>query len=152
MTLYIALVVGVILLVLGVALYFLSRDVLLRSVENTARTRATAAGRIIESGAGFSDAYKQQLTLDGVVIIVRARDGGMLQEVNLPASGGNDGPIWREALGSNHSASGTATFCGDDPYYVYAVRSTSVKDRNGWLRRPGLTSPPSMLWRSSVPC
>jgi hypothetical protein len=98
MILYIALVVGVILLVLGVALYFLSRDVLLRSVENTARTRATAAGRIIESGAGFSDAYKQQLTLDGVVIIVRARDGGILQEVNLPASGGNDGPIWREAL------------------------------------------------------
>ena len=43
MTFYIALVVGVVLLVLGVALYFLSRDVLLRSVENTARTRATAA-------------------------------------------------------------------------------------------------------------
>jgi len=132
MTLYIALVVGVILLVLGVALYFLSRDVLLRSVENnTARTRATAAGRIIESGAGFSDAYKQQLTLDGVVIIVRARDGGMLQEVNLPASGGNGGPIWREALGSNHSASGTATFCGDDPYYVYGV---SVNQREGQER------------------
>jgi two-component system OmpR family sensor kinase len=129
LTLYIALVVGAILLVLGLALYFLSKDVLIRSVENTARTRATAAARIIESDSTFSDAYEQQLTLDGVIMIVRDREGGILQEVNLPASGGNDGPIWREALTSNHSASGTATFSGDDPYYVYAVPVNRHGDR-----------------------
>ncbi len=42
LTLYIALVVGAILLVLGLALYLLTKDVLLRGVENTARTRAVA--------------------------------------------------------------------------------------------------------------
>ena len=129
LTLYISLVVGAILLVLGLALYVLSRDVLLRSVENTARTRATAAAKILDSDSSFSDAYKQQLTLDGVVMIVRDRDGKILQEVNLPASGGNDGPVWREALASNHSASGTATFSDDDPYYVYAVPVGKQEDR-----------------------
>jgi two-component system OmpR family sensor kinase len=121
LTLFIALVVGAILLVLGLALYFLSRDVLLRSVETTARTRATAAAKVIESGSGLSDAYKQQLTLDGVVMIVRDRDGGILQQVSLPEEGGDNSDVWRGSINSGEPASGTLTFTGDDPYYVYAV-------------------------------
>jgi hypothetical protein len=84
LTLYIALVVGAILLVLGFALYFLSRDVLLCGVENPARTRAVAAARILDSRKALSGPYKDQLTLDGVVMIVRDEDGGILQQVNLP--------------------------------------------------------------------
>jgi hypothetical protein len=50
-TLYIALVVRAILLVLGLALYFLSRGLLLSGVENIARTRAIARRLWNVSGA-----------------------------------------------------------------------------------------------------
>jgi two-component system, OmpR family, sensor kinase len=121
LTLYIALVIGAILLVLGLALYFLSRDVLLSGVEETARSRATAAARTIESGESLSDAYVGQLTLDGVVLIVRDGRGGILRRVNPPANDGSDGTLWREAISSGEPASGTTMLSGDDPYYVYAV-------------------------------
>ena len=121
LTLYIALVVGAILLVLGLALYILSRDVLIRSVENTARTRAVSAARIIESGKGFSEADKEQLTLDGVVVIVRDGNGKILKQVNLPEEGRGETAAWPTAIKSGEPASGTTTFAGDDPHYVYAV-------------------------------
>jgi two-component system, OmpR family, sensor kinase len=121
LTLYIALVIGAILLVLGLALYFLSRSVLISGVEDTAMTRATAAARLIESGENLSDAYVGQLTLDGVVLIVRDGNGGILRRVNLPSKGSIDEAVWREAINSTEPASGTTTFSGDDPYYVYAV-------------------------------
>ena len=121
LTLYIALVIGAILLTLGLALYFLSRNVLLSGVEDTARSRATAAASTIESGEGLSQAYVEQLSLDGVVVIVRDGDGGVLQRVNLPASGRIDSTVWRESIRTGSPASGTAMLSGDDPYYVYAV-------------------------------
>jgi two-component system, OmpR family, sensor kinase len=121
LTLYIALVIGAILLSLGLALYLLSRNVLLSGVEDTARSRATAAARTVESGESLSDAYVEQLTLDGVVLIVRDGGGGILRRVNSPANGGSDGALWREAMNSGEPASGTAVLSGDDPYFVYAL-------------------------------
>ncbi|HEX6709449.1 MAG TPA: HAMP domain-containing sensor histidine kinase [Rubrobacter sp.] len=121
LTLYIALVIGAILITLGFALYFVSRSVLLSGVEDTARSRATAAARLIESGENLSDAYFEQLTLDGVVLIVRNGDGGVLRKVNPPAKGSVDEPVWREAIKSGEPASGTAALSGDDPFYIYAV-------------------------------
>ena len=121
LTLYIALVIGAILLALGLALYFLSRDMLLSGVEDTARSRATATARTIDSGESLSDAYVEQLTLDGVVVIVRDGDGAVLRRVDFPAKGGADSTVWREAIGSGEPVSGTAMLSGDDPYYVYAV-------------------------------
>ena len=61
LTLYIALVIGAILLILGFVLYFLSKGVLLSGVEDTARSRAIAAAKAIESGKGLSDTYVGQL-------------------------------------------------------------------------------------------
>ena len=45
LTLYIALAIGAILLILGFALFFLLRDALLSNVENTTRQRAENAAR-----------------------------------------------------------------------------------------------------------
>ena len=104
LTLYIALVIGAILLALGLALYFLSRGVLLSGVEDTARSRATAAARTIESGENLSDAYVGQLTLDGVVLIVRDGGGDILRRVNPPANGATENVIWREAKNSGRPA------------------------------------------------
>jgi signal transduction histidine kinase len=121
LTLYIALVVGAILLAFGFALYLLSKAVLLRSVENTARTRAVAAAKTIESGKSLSGAYKEQLTLEGVVMIVRDEKGAILEQVNLPEKRKNESAVWHGAIRSREPATGTVTFSGDDPYYVYAL-------------------------------
>jgi len=55
LTLFIALVIGAILLALGLALYFMSRIALLAGVEDTARSRAISAAGTIESGEDLSD-------------------------------------------------------------------------------------------------
>jgi two-component system, OmpR family, sensor kinase len=120
LTLFIALVIGAILLFLGLALYFLSRDALFDGIEDAARSRATTAARTIESGDDVSE-DDAQFALDGVVVIVRDGSGRVLQTMNFPAAGGAGDAVWREALRSGEPASGTAEFSGDDPYYVYAV-------------------------------
>ncbi|MDQ3862433.1 MAG: cell wall metabolism sensor histidine kinase WalK [Actinomycetota bacterium] len=122
LTLFIALAIGAILLILGVALYFLLRDALLSNVEDTARGRAVNAARSIRSGETLHADDVEELTLDGVFVIIRDANGGVLQEsVNLPSKGGAGDSVWRRALASGEPASGTAAFSGDDPAYIYAV-------------------------------
>ncbi len=50
LTLYIALVIGAILLILGFALFFLLRDALLTNVENTTKQRVESAASSIREG------------------------------------------------------------------------------------------------------
>ena len=121
LTLFTSLVIAVILLVLGLGLYFLSRGALYENIEDTARSRAIAAARTIESGEELGDDYVEQLTLDGVAVIIRGESGEILRRENFPKKGEADETVWREAIGSGKAAAGTATLSGDDPYYVYAV-------------------------------
>jgi two-component system, OmpR family, sensor kinase len=121
LTLFIALVIGAILLVLGLALYLLSRSALLANVEDTTRSRAISAADTIESGELLSGDEAEQLTLDGVSVIVRDGSGEAIQAANFPAEGGARDGVWREAVRSGKAVSGTAVLAGDDPYYVYAV-------------------------------
>jgi two-component system, OmpR family, sensor kinase len=118
LTLYIALAIGAILLTLGFALFFLLRDALLSNVENTTRQRAESAASSIRDGESLDDI--EELTLDGVFVIVRDETGGVLTEtVDLPKEGGD--PVSRRALETGEPASGTVQFSGDEPTYVYAV-------------------------------
>jgi two-component system, OmpR family, sensor kinase len=122
LTLFIALAIGAILLVLGVALYFLLRDALLSNVEVTVRGRASNAAKSIRSGEELEREDIEELTLDGVFVIVRDGEGGVLTEtVDLPSEGGAVDPVWREALDTGEPASGTAELSGDDADYIYAV-------------------------------
>ena len=122
LTLFIALAIGAILLILGVALFFLLRDAMLSNVEDTARGRAVNAARSIRSGETLEREDIEEITLDGVFVIVRDGKGRVLTEtVNLPSEGGAGDPVWREALDSGEAASGTAEISGDDPDYIYAV-------------------------------
>ena len=116
LTLFIALVIGAILIVLGLALYFLSRSALLANVEDTTRSRAISAANTIESGELLSGDDVEQLTLDGVSVIVRDGSGEAIQTANFPASGEGKDPVWREAVRSGQATSGTAVLAGDDPY------------------------------------
>jgi hypothetical protein len=91
LTLYIALAIGAILLILGFALFFLLRDALLSNVENTTRQRAENAASSIREGESLDDDDIEELTLDGVFVIIRDEMGGVLTEtVDLPKGGGGD--------------------------------------------------------------
>jgi two-component system OmpR family sensor kinase len=130
LTLFIALAIGAILLVLGGALYFLLRDALLSNVEDTARGRAVSAARSIRSGETLESDDVEELTLDGVFVIVRDGEGRVLTEtVNLPSEGGAGDPVWRRAVDSGEPASGTAEFPGEEPDYIYAVPVDSPQGR-----------------------
>ena len=121
LTLYIALAIGGILLILGLALFFLLRNALLSNVENTTRERAENAASSIREGESLDDDDIEELTLDGVFVIVRDEGGGVLTEtVDLPKGGGGD-PVSRRALDTGELASGTVQFSGEEPTYVYAV-------------------------------
>jgi two-component system, OmpR family, sensor kinase len=123
LTLFIALAIGAILLVLGVALFFLLRDALLSNVEDTARKRAMSAARTFEDEDSLEKEDVSEYTLDGVFVIVRDGEGRVLRDMsfNLPPGGVAKDPVWRKALASNERASGTAELSGDDPAYIYAV-------------------------------
>jgi signal transduction histidine kinase len=119
LTLFIALSIGAILLVLGLALYLLLRGALLAGVEDTVRNRALTAAREVESGEVL-DAGDDELILDGVFIVVRDGQGRVLaQTVDLKA-GGED-PLWRRVLQSGEPEGGAAEVSPEGSDYVYAV-------------------------------
>ena len=124
LTIFIALVIGAILLLLGVALFFLNRSAMLSGIEDTAQSRAIAAAEAINSGEDLrNDDIEQLLTLDGVFVILRDGSGNVLTEtVKLPADAEASDTAWRRALDSGDGASGTVDFFGEeDSVYVYAV-------------------------------
>ena len=122
LTLFNALAIGLILLVLGLVLFFLSRDALLSNVEDTVRSRAATAARTIESGDALSQDYTERLTLDGVFVVVRDGQGNVLtQTVNLPTEREGGENLWRRALREGGPVSGMTELSGDGEDYLYAV-------------------------------
>jgi two-component system OmpR family sensor kinase len=125
LTLFIALVIGVILLVLGLTLYLLIRGMLLKDVEVTAKSRGEAVAHTYESGDQLSTAPNdddQILFDDSVAVIVRGKNGKVIDKFNLPAGGSAaDFDVWREALKNGQDASDKRMRLGDNDYYVYAV-------------------------------
>jgi two-component system, OmpR family, sensor kinase len=131
LTIFNALVIGGILLALGLALFFLQRQSLLSSVEDTARSRALAVARSIAAGEGLEedegrlvldDDLVDGITVDGVYIIVRDRRGSIIaQTVDLPANREARDEVWRVALETGKSAHGTVELLEEGPDYIYAV-------------------------------
>ena len=122
LTLLIALVIGAILLVLGVALFFLLSEALLSTVEDTAEMRAEDTADIIRSGQTLHADDVKELALDGVFVIIRNGEGGVLNEYpNLTSEGGAEDRVWKRALLTGHHASDTVEFSGDGLDYIYAV-------------------------------
>jgi hypothetical protein len=139
---FIALVIGAILLLQGIALFFLLREALLSNVEDTARDRASSAARSIQSGEDLSGEDIEQFALDGVFVVIRDRKGKALnQTVNLPTDTLDQDPVWRKALSSNEAVSGTAELPGRLPITSMQCRSTHRAVPCGWWR-PGNPSSP----------
>ena len=131
LTIFNALVIGSILLALGLVLFFLLRQTLLSSVEETARDRAGAAAREITSGEGLDEedgrleldgGLQQGLTHDGVFIVVRDGRGSIITQTGkFPSSGGAQDKLWRQVLETGKPAEGTFTLPEEGLSYVYAV-------------------------------
>jgi two-component system, OmpR family, sensor kinase len=125
LTLFIALVIGVILLALGLTLYLLIRGMLLKDVEITAKSRGEAVAHAIEAGDELSTAPNdddQILFDDSVAVIVRGKNGKVMDEFNLPAGGSAaDFDVWPKALKNGQAATDKRVRLGDNDYYVYAV-------------------------------
>jgi signal transduction histidine kinase len=123
LTIFNALIIGVILLVLGLSLFLLLREALISGVEDTARDRADAAARAMDSGEDLlSDDDAEQLTTDGVFLIVRDAQGRVLaQTTNFAADRVARDHVWEQALASGDPAGGTVELSSEDPEYVYAV-------------------------------
>jgi signal transduction histidine kinase len=122
LTLFNALAIGSILLVLGFALFFLVREALLSGTEDTARTRALTATQTISAEGELSPDDVEQLTLDGVFVIVRDGKGNVsYQTVNLAVQDGSKDTVWQRALEAEAPTGGTAELSSSAPDYVYAV-------------------------------
>ena len=122
LTLFNALAIGVILLVLGVALFFFVREALLSRVEDTVSSRALAAAETVNSGETLDQNEMEQLSLDGVFVIVRDGDGKILtQTIDLPTSVEDLDTLWDQALESGQSQGKTIEIAEDTPAYLYAV-------------------------------
>ncbi len=121
LTLFIALAIGAILLVLGFALFFLLRGALLSGTEETVRNRAAITAREVEDGEEVDD-QDDELTLDGVFIVVRDDQGRVLAStVSLGTYQEAEDPVWGRALRSGEPAGGTADLSPEGSDYVYAV-------------------------------
>lgn len=119
LTLFNALAIGAILILLGAGLFFVLRSALLSGVESEAENRASAAAHTVERDGELESA--EQFALQGVFIIVRDGQGRVLEQTaDLGSRGGSD-PVWRQALASGEARGGTAQLSDDAPDYVYAV-------------------------------
>ncbi len=125
LTLFIALAMGAILLVLGVALFILLGEAQLSTVEDPAERRAEEAADIIRSGQTLQADDVKELTLDGVFVIIRNGEGKVLYDpLKLTESGSEDRGVWKKALDRSHHAWGRIEFSGGGaPDYIYAVRA-----------------------------
>ena len=118
LTLFNALAIGAILLVSSLALFFLLRGALYEGLEDTVRSRAVTAAREVEAGEEL-DTGDDELTLDGVFIVVRDGRGHVLSRTAKLA--GAEDPVWRRALESERAEGGAAGLSGGGSDYVYAV-------------------------------
>src|SRR5215210_7971059 len=125
LTLFIALVIGVILLALGLTLYLLIRETLHNDVEDTAKNRAEAVAQVIEGGDTLSTAPNDddQILFDASdAAIIRGKDGEVSEKFHLPAgTSAADFDVWRKALKNGEDASDKRVRLGDNDYYIYAV-------------------------------
>ncbi len=119
---FIALPMGMILLALSLTLYLQNKNALLKGVEESAENGASVVADTIEAGDTLSSAADDddQLILDEVGVIIRDKDGGILQSKGLQAASSADDNVWREALKTGQDSYAIVRL-RDNDYYVVAV-------------------------------
>lgn len=122
LTVFNALSIGIILVSLGLTVFLFLRNALLSEVEDTARDRALAAARTVESGEDLDPYEAERLSLGGVFVVVRDGQGQILQQTvsSVPQEEIRD-PFWSQSLETGKPVGGTADYSPSAPDYVYAV-------------------------------
>jgi hypothetical protein len=97
---FIALPMGMILLALSLPFYLQNRNALYKGVAERTEDGAMSVADTIEAGDTLSSAADDddRLVLDEVGVIIRDKDGGILQSKGLPAVSSTDSHVWRHAL------------------------------------------------------
>jgi two-component system OmpR family sensor kinase len=122
LTLFNALAIGAILLVLGFVLFFFVRAALLSGLEGAVRNWALEASRTVESGEDLDEEDMERLTSEGVFVVIRDGDGGILiQTVNLPPRVEDLETVWQQVLQSGRAVEGATEIPDTGAVYVYAV-------------------------------
>jgi signal transduction histidine kinase len=119
LTVFNALVIATILTLLGVSVFFLVRDALLSGVEYTVRDRAASVARAIETGQSLSAGDVDRLTLEGVFVVVRDREGTIL--ARTVEAGPSGERLWRSAVARGEPVEGRLEVSPGERGYVYAV-------------------------------
>ena len=126
LTLFNALAIGLILLALGIVLYFLLQNAMFRDLEYGVQDRARETARAIESGDNIGRDDADRITLDGVFVNVRDGQGRVLtRTVGLPTGGEEGEESWRRALRTGEEAAAVEDHYrigGDDhEAFIYSV-------------------------------
>ena len=122
LTVFNALVMGAILLVLGISVFLLVRGVLLSGVEETVRGRATSIARTVGAGQILSPTDVEQLTLEGVFVVIRDGEGRVLaRTVDVDPQEGTDASFWRQVVETGKPEGGETEVSLGNRGYVYAV-------------------------------
>ena len=149
LTIFNALVMATILALLGVSVFLLVRDALLSGVEYTVRERAASVARTVEMGQSLSAADVDQLTLEGVFVVVRDSEGRILaRTVTTGPAGGS--AFWRAAAESGEPVDGQAEVSPGERGYVYAV-PVDPPDMRSLSRSPYLYKALARDRRGSAP-
>jgi signal transduction histidine kinase len=123
LTVYNALSIGLILVVLGLSLFLLLRDAALSDVEDTVQDRALAAAQTVESGGELATDEAERLSLGDEFVIVRNGRGEILDPSflqSMPQEEIRDS-LWSLALETGEPIGGEADYSPGAPDYVYAV-------------------------------
>ena len=122
LTLFNAAVIGVILLVLGISVFLLVRAALLSGVESTVQSRALAVARTLGSGGILGPEEVEQLTLEGIFVVVRDAEGKVLaRTIEARPDQSPDSTFWKEVLDTGEPAGGRVNTSNETQSYVYAV-------------------------------
>lgn len=125
LTLFNALAIGTILVILGLALLFFFERALINGLQETVQNRAySAAESVLAADADevLAPDGVENLTLEGVFIVVRDAEGGVIsQTAALSTNVPENDRVWRAALKADLPAAGTTRLSSEAPEYVYAI-------------------------------
>lgn len=129
LTIFNALAIGLILVLLGLGLFLLLRNALYSDIQETVENQAIDAASILEDGGDLrNDAA--QLTPNGGFVVVRDGRGNILSRAGeFPGEESIRDEVWRRALNTGEAVSGAVEVPdreGSD--YVYAVPVTPPPD------------------------
>lgn len=123
LTVYNALSIGLILAVLGFAMFLLLREAAFTEVEESVRDRALSAARTVESVGELPGGEAERLSLGDEFVVVRDGQGRILDPSWLRSVSEKriEDPLWKQALKTGRPIGGEADYSPAAPDYVYAV-------------------------------